>query len=211
LHEKLYNENTGLYSDYAGFQYKPEYSSKLVLSEPYTWRDDLTCGYNVTNYLGFDATCSRPIEKDGKDSRRCCKLGYCITDPQCECIACKYSSSIDDKLNHPLLNQFTSHFGIVSLFPVMFGLVEDRERAENVFRQMADRNGILSNYGLRSLSQQDVLFHQGDNYWRGAVWINVNYLTLKGLYMNYLDLQVEAPLYSADSMSEALREEYKDI
>ena len=35
--------------------------------------------------------------------------------------------------------------------------------------------------GIRSLSRSDPAFGQGENYWRGAVWININYLCVQAL------------------------------
>jgi mannosyl-oligosaccharide glucosidase len=47
---------------------------------------------------------------------------------------------------------------------------------------------MLGKGGLRSLSKGDQFYLFGSNYWRGAVWINVNYLTLRGLYKHYLNV-----------------------
>src|SRR5690606_3070718 len=35
---------------------------------------------------------------------------------------------------------------------------------------------------IRSLSKSDELFGTGENYWRGPIWINLNYLIVKALY-----------------------------
>ena len=45
---------------------------------------------------------------------------------------------------------------------------------------------MLSGTGIRSLSKQDQFYLYKSNYWRGAVWINVNFLVLKGLFTHYL-------------------------
>lgn len=45
---------------------------------------------------------------------------------------------------------------------------------------------MLGKGGLRSLGKQDQFYLFGSNYWRGAVWINVNYLVLSGLHKHYL-------------------------
>lgn len=47
---------------------------------------------------------------------------------------------------------------------------------------------MLSNAGIRSLSMSNQFYLYSSNYWRGAVWINVNYLILRGLYKYYLDV-----------------------
>lgn len=76
----------------------------------------------------------------------------------------------------------------------MFGAASNDSRMIETFRIMADPNLMLSNAGIRSLSASDQLYKVGSNYWRGAVWINVNYLLLRGLYKNYLTLLPPAPL-----------------
>lgn len=61
---------------------------------------------------------------------------------------------------------------------------------------------MLSNTGLRSLSKMDQFYLYRSNYWRGAVWINVNFLILRGLFNNYLgisDIQGET-LISIDKI-----------
>ena len=40
---------------------------------------------------------------------------------------------------------------------------------------------LWSDSGLRSLAKDDNMFHKNNNYWCGPVWINMNYLVLKGL------------------------------
>jgi mannosyl-oligosaccharide glucosidase len=45
---------------------------------------------------------------------------------------------------------------------------------------------MLSASGLRSLSKEDQFYLYRSNYWRGAVWVNVNFLLLRGLSQHYL-------------------------
>lgn len=42
-----------------------------------------------------------------------------------------------------------------------------------------------SEYGIRSLSKDDSKFGRANNYWTGPIWININYLTLRGLFKYY--------------------------
>lgn len=37
-------------------------------------------------------------------------------------------------------------------------------------------------FGIRSLSVSDPLYGVGENYWRGPIWINMNYLVLGALH-----------------------------
>merc|ERR1711964_486107 len=39
-------------------------------------------------------------------------------------------------------------------------------------------NTLWSPYGVLSLSSGDPLFRQGEDYWRGKVWGNMNYLAI---------------------------------
>lgn len=50
---------------------------------------------------------------------------------------------------------------------------------------MQDPRKLWSGYGLRSLSKQDVMYAYNDFYWTGPVWININYLVLRGLKLYY--------------------------
>jgi mannosyl-oligosaccharide glucosidase len=64
----------------------------------------------------------------------------------------------------------------------MFGLIEDKERVRASLKVLADPEIMLSKSGIRSLSKGDQFYLHRSNYWRGAIWINVNFLTLRGLY-----------------------------
>ncbi|CCA74001.1 related to ER glucosidase I [Serendipita indica DSM 11827] len=50
---------------------------------------------------------------------------------------------------------------------------------------LRDPNHLWSPYGLRSLSAAHELFGKGENYWRGPIWIQMNYLALSSLYKVY--------------------------
>lgn len=47
---------------------------------------------------------------------------------------------------------------------------------------MRDPEELWSPYGIRSLSKKDEYFGQGENYWRGPIWIQMNYLALSALH-----------------------------
>ena len=53
---------------------------------------------------------------------------------------------------------------------------------------MRDPEHLWSPYGLRSLSASHPLFGQGENYWRGPIWIHMNYMALSSLYKVRLTL-----------------------
>lgn len=58
------------------------------------------------------------------------------------------------------------------------------------------RDKLWSEYGIRSLSQSDEFFGKGDNYWRGPVWVQMNYLVLRGLYKFYRGNDKASKLYA---------------
>ena len=43
-------------------------------------------------------------------------------------------------------------------------------------------NGVFTKWGLRSLSNLDDKYGTDEDYWRGSIWININYLALRALY-----------------------------
>ena len=74
------------------------------------------------------------------------------------------------------------HKGYISLFPVLVGLVEKGSpKLGNVLDLMEDPKELWSDFGLRSLSRADDKFGTGDNYWKGPIWININYLAIQRL------------------------------
>lgn len=79
---------------------------------------------------------------------------------------------------------FVCHKGYVSLFPFLLNLIpiEDADnKVMPLLEMIADPDQLWSPYGIRSLSAQDDYFAQGENYWRGPVWVNINYMILKAL------------------------------
>ncbi|ORE08505.1 glycoside hydrolase [Rhizopus microsporus var. microsporus] len=79
------------------------------------------------------------------------------------------------------------HKGYLSLFPMALGLLPaDSPKLGAILDMIQDEQELWSSYGLRSLSASDPFFGTGENYWRGPVWLNINYLTLQSLYKNYM-------------------------
>ncbi|KAI5803158.1 glycoside hydrolase [Geopyxis carbonaria] len=74
------------------------------------------------------------------------------------------------------------HKGYISIFPVLLGLVpRDSPKLGKVLDLMEDPEQLWTPYGLRSLSKADALFGTGENYWKGPVWININFLAIQRL------------------------------
>lgn len=82
-------------------------------------------------------------------------------------------------------NEYSDHIGYVSLFPFLLGLVDiESEEIGTIFDYIHDKKYLWTDYGLRSLSASDPLAGSKENYWRGPIWMNINYLTLRALKMN---------------------------
>jgi mannosyl-oligosaccharide glucosidase len=80
----------------------------------------------------------------------------------------------------------------VSIFPLLLGLVpRDSPHLAALLDMISDPAHLWSDYGLRSLSKSDPYYSQGENYWRGPIWINMNYLALSSLYK----VPPQAPLF----------------
>lgn len=79
---------------------------------------------------------------------------------------------------------FECHEGYITMMPFMHRLVSntDTEKLKSIIEGLRDPNRLWSDYGIRSLTKQDSKFHKGEDYWRGHIWININYLTLESLY-----------------------------
>lgn len=45
-----------------------------------------------------------------------------------------------------------------------------------------DPEHLWSPYGIRSLSASHPEFGRGENYWKGPIWIQMNYMVLSSLY-----------------------------
>ncbi|RLN94146.1 hypothetical protein BBJ28_00021389, partial [Nothophytophthora sp. Chile5] len=98
--------------------------------------------------------------------------------------------------------QHVKHVGYVSMFPLLLKVLPpDSPKLLALLRQLADPAHLWSPFGLRSLSTRDLFYERenapGDNpYWRGAIWMNANYLALDALHY-YADPSTGSP-YQAE-------------
>lgn len=79
---------------------------------------------------------------------------------------------------------FIPHVGYVGLMPFLLKLIPttDVSKLERILKWIADNDALRAEgVGLRSLSKSDKLFSKGEDYWRGAVWLNMNYLCIRAL------------------------------
>lgn len=82
--------------------------------------------------------------------------------------------------------RFVPQYGYVSLFPLAMGLIPPH--APELATELASLRdaSIWTPYGLRSLSNTSSIYNARNTehdppYWRGAVWMNINYLVLRAL------------------------------
>ena len=73
--------------------------------------------------------------------------------------------------------------GYLSLFPFLLGLLPPNSpHLGPILDMLRDPEHLWSPYGLRSLSASHPEFGQGENYWKGPIWVQMNYLALRSLY-----------------------------
>jgi mannosyl-oligosaccharide glucosidase len=82
-------------------------------------------------------------------------------------------------------NVHVCHKGYVSLLPFLTGLMgPESPRLGAILDLIKNPDELWSEYGIRSLSKSDEFYGTGENYWRGPIWINMNYLILKNLHVS---------------------------
>ena len=76
------------------------------------------------------------------------------------------------------------HKGYISIFPFMTGmLAPDSPRMKPILDLIQDPEELWSEYGIRSLSTKSEFYHTDEDYWRSPIWMNMNYLVVKALYV----------------------------
>lgn len=79
------------------------------------------------------------------------------------------------------------HKGYISIFPFLTGIVgPDSPRLKPILDLIRDPEELWTDYGIRSLSKKDPFYGTAENYWRSPIWMNINYLVLKNLYVSRL-------------------------
>ena len=81
------------------------------------------------------------------------------------------------------------HIGYVGLFPFLLKLIDVKDgtnskntkRLLKIIHNLMEPHLLWSKYGLRSLSRIDINFGKEEDYWRGKIWLNINYLALRSL------------------------------
>ncbi|KAJ8078522.1 Processing alpha glucosidase I [Marasmius tenuissimus] len=93
---------------------------------------------------------------------------------------CDLNVDDDDESYH------VCHKGYLSLFPFLLSLVPaDSPHLGAILDLVRDPEELWSSYGIRSLSKSHPEFGQGENYWKGPIWMPMNYLALSALHKTY--------------------------
>ncbi|KAF5404948.1 Mannosyl-oligosaccharide glucosidase [Paragonimus heterotremus] len=86
----------------------------------------------------------------------------------------------------PKLQLVTSSLGYVSLFPLLLrSIPPNSPRLPQMLADLAKQE-LWSDHGIRSLSIASPLYRKSNTqddppYWRGAIWLNMNYLAVRSL------------------------------
>jgi mannosyl-oligosaccharide glucosidase len=87
------------------------------------------------------------------------------------------------------------HKGYISIFPFLTGMIGPHNpRLKLVLDLIQDQEELWSDFGIRSLSKKDKYYGTGENYWKSPIWININYLVLKNLYVSPFFIPSSPPL-----------------
>ena len=73
--------------------------------------------------------------------------------------------------------------GYLSLFPLLLSLVDPSSpHLGAILDLMSDPEHLWSPYGIRSLSLSHPEFGKGEDYWKGPIWMPMNYMALSALH-----------------------------
>ncbi|NXN93795.1 MOGS glucosidase, partial [Rhinopomastus cyanomelas] len=92
------------------------------------------------------------------------------------------------EVREPPRLRFVDALGYVSLFPLLLGLLRpDSPRLPAVLSAIRSEQHLWTQFGLRSLAPGSPFYMRRNTqhdppYWRGSVWVNINYLALQALW-----------------------------
>ncbi|KAB7495064.1 Mannosyl-oligosaccharide glucosidase [Armadillidium nasatum] len=83
--------------------------------------------------------------------------------------------------------RFVDSFGYVSFFPLFLQIIDPYSvKLRKVLEDLRRPDLLWTPYGLRSLAKNSPFYNKWNTehdppYWRGAIWININYLAIRSL------------------------------
>ncbi|SCZ88804.1 BZ3500_MvSof-1268-A1-R1_Chr2-1g04647 [Microbotryum saponariae] len=78
------------------------------------------------------------------------------------------------------------HKGYLSLFPLLLAQIPvSSPKLGATLDLLRDPKHLWSPYGIRSLAKSHELYGKDENYWRGPIWIQMNYMVLSALHKTY--------------------------
>jgi mannosyl-oligosaccharide glucosidase len=89
--------------------------------------------------------------------------------------------------SQPSSIDFVPEFGYVTLFPLFMKILNpDAKELGILLDKISNRELLWTDYGLRSLAEKSRYYNKWNNehdppYWRGSIWINMNYLAVRAL------------------------------
>ena len=93
--------------------------------------------------------------------------------------------------------QYVNQLGYISLFPFILGVLDPKSaKIPKILDSIEDPNKLFTPFGLRSLSKDASLYNKKNTehdapYWRGPIWININFLVVRALYNLKEDMGVD--------------------
>jgi len=175
------SDESGVFADFIGRQpmHPKSSKSKNLSSVPHVvlppWKGNGQCDPS-----------GRSAQPECEPGQCCSPSGWCGNSRDyCDCQGCrKYPNTrLQDRKDsawtskHVMSSKkgiWSGHFGYVSVMPWVFGVEQDTT-GEKHFASRVQAE-LVTDYGLASLSKKDPLFRQGEDYWRGKIWANLNYL-----------------------------------
>jgi len=84
-------------------------------------------------------------------------------------------------------HSFSPFIGYGSILPIAFGMVDKKTvQFTKTLSLMTNTSMLNTGHGLSSIQRSSPEYlRTKDAYWRGPIWINMNYLALKGLKLFY--------------------------